>query len=255
MLSAIKALALPPLGLIVLGLVGLGLRRWHARLGTALIASALGLLYVCSTPFFAGSALGSLESAYVDPTLRSDAQAVVLLGGGTSGYAPEYGADTVNTLSLVRLRYAAVIQRKTGKPLLVSGGSVSGDTSAEAVQIAAILTDELGVPVRWMETSSRDTLTNALESWRILAPQGIKTIYLVTHAWHMPRARLAFEHAGFEVIAAPTGFARGKDEPPIALDFLPRAAALVNSYYFFHEVIGYLAYTAQIRLLQSGKRR
>ncbi len=247
-LSVVKALTLPPLSLFALGLTGLVLRRRHAWLGNFLAGVAFVLLYVVSTPLFSGWALGSLEPEYVDPTLRSDGQAIVLIAGGASGFAPEYGADTVSTLTLVRVRYAASIQRKTGKPLLVSGGSMSADTSAEADQMAPILTDEFRVPVRWKETSSRDTLANALESHRILAPQGIKTVYLVTHAWHMPRARLAFEHAGFDVIPAPTGFARGGEDAPTVLDFLPRASSLLNSYYFFHEVIGYMAYTLRIRL-------
>jgi len=248
LLSLLKALALPPLSLLGLGLIGLGLRRRYARLGTALAACSLVLLYVFSTPLFGSWALGLLEDAYVDPALRTDGQAVVLLAGGTAGYAPEYGTDTVTLLTLARVRYAAKLQRETGKPLLASGGSVTGQSTSEASQMATILTDEFKVSVHWKEERSRDTFGNAVESHRMLAPLGIKTIYLVTHAWHMPRARLAFEHAGFEVIPAPTGFARGDGDPPTALDFLPRASALLNSYYFFHEVVGYLAYQVRVRL-------
>jgi uncharacterized SAM-binding protein YcdF (DUF218 family) len=105
----------------------------------------------------------------------------------------------------------------------------------------------MGVPVRWTEEHSRNTFENALESRRILAPLGIKSIYLVTHAWHLPRARLAFEHAGFEVIPAATEF---NLLDPAALgvrDFVPHAGALVKSYYFFHEVLGYAAYSWRTR--------
>jgi uncharacterized SAM-binding protein YcdF (DUF218 family) len=63
----------------------------------------------------------------------------------------------------------------------------------------------------------------------------------------MPRARLAFEHAGFTVIPAPTGFSRGESFDLKVIDVLPRASALVNSYYFWHEVLGYLAY--RLRML------
>jgi len=248
LLSVFKALALPPLSLLLIAMVGLGLRRKRARLGTMLTAISLAGLYICSTPLFGGWSLGLLEDEYVDPKLRTDAQAIVVIGGGTVGFAPEYGADTLNHLSLIRVRYAARLQRATGKPLIVAGGSVSLDTTPEATQMAAMLTEELGVPVRWTESRSRDTFGNAVETGRILGPLGIKTVYLVTHAWHMPRARLAFEHAGFQVLPAPTGFARGSDDPPIVLDFLPRASALLNSYYFFHEVFGYLAYQLRVRL-------
>ncbi|MGH8664442.1 MAG: YdcF family protein, partial [Burkholderiales bacterium] len=112
----------------------------------------------------------------------------------------------------------------------------------------AVLVDEMNVPVRWTEERSVDTFTNAVESYRILAPLGITTVYLVTHAWHMPRARLAFAHAGFTVIPAPTAFSQTEPIDPSLLDFLPRASALMNSYYFWHEVLGYLAYSVRVRL-------
>jgi uncharacterized SAM-binding protein YcdF (DUF218 family) len=248
MLALLKTLILPPANLLLLGLAGLALRRRHPRWGYALVAGALGLLYVLSTPLFSSFCLSLLEEPYVDPLGRPEAQAIVALGGGTNGWAPEYGADVVNHLTMTRIRYAARLQRASGKPLLVSGGSVSGETLAEAQQMRAVLVDEWNVPVRWTEERSVDTLTNAVESYRILAPLGITTVFLVTHAWHIPRARLAFEHAGFTVIAAPTAFSQPEPFDPRLLDFLPRSKALLDSYYFWHEVLGYLAYGVRIRL-------
>lgn len=245
-MSALKALLLPPGILVVLGLVGLWLARRHRRLGERIVALALGALYVLSTPLFAGWALGLLCPPYTDPRSARGAQAIVVLGGGSYGYAPEYGADTVNRLTLMRVRYAARLHAITGKPILVSGASASGETTAEAVQMRAILADELNVPVRWVEDRSTDTLANAVESRRILAPLGIDTVYLVTHAWHVPRARLAFEHAGFAVLPAPTEFHRIADVG--VGDVLPRASALLNSYYFFHEVLGYAWYWLRTRI-------
>ena len=91
----------------------------------------------------------------------------------------------------------------------------------------------------------RGAYTNAVESANILKPAGIERVLLVTHAWHIPRARLAFEHAGLQVIPAPTGFVT--PDLPEPEDFLPRPSALLNSYYFFHEVIGYAAYVVRTR--------
>ena len=246
MLTLLKALVLPPGSLLLLGMAGLALRRRWPRLGFGLAAVALGLLDALSTPLVAGFCLSLLEAPYTDPLGRTDGDAIVAIGGGTVGWAPEFGTDVANPLTLVRLRYAARLQRASGKPLLLSGGSVRGDTVAEAQQMRAVL-DEMGVPARWTEERSVDTFTNAQESYRVLAPVGITTIYLVTHAWHMPRARLAFEHAGFTVIPAPTGFTSGKTIQVNADDFLPRASALLNSYYFWHEVLGYLAYRLRMR--------
>jgi uncharacterized SAM-binding protein YcdF (DUF218 family) len=247
MLALIKTLLLPPANLLLLGIAGALLRRRSARLAHGLMATSIALLYVISTPLFATWSLSLLEQPYADPLAQREAQAIVALGGGTLGLAPEYGAEVTNHLSMARLRYAALLQQRSGKPLLVSGGRTSGAHTSEAEQMRAVLAQELGVPVRWTEERSRDTYSNALESQRLLAPLGIKSIYLVTHAWHMPRARLAFEHAGFEVVPAPTEFNLPDRAELGLLDFLPRAAALVKSYYFFHEVLGYAAYSLRMR--------
>ena len=244
-MAVIKALLLPPGILLLLGCLGIWICRKRFRLGAMLVAAALGLWYVFSMPLFAGWALGLLCPAYVDPRTQPGAQAIVILGGGTYGFAPEYGTDMVSRLTLMRVRYGAKLYTLTARPILVSGGSVTRETTPEAVQMRALLIDEFKVPVRWMEDRSRDTFTNAIESRRLLEPLGIDTIYLVTHAWHVPRARLAFEHAGFVVLPAPTEFQRIDDFS--VLDFLPRASALLNSYYFFHELFGYGWYWLKIR--------
>lgn len=244
-MTLLKTLLIPPGGLLVAAVLALLLRRRVPRAASGVLAACVIGLYALSTPIVSTWALGSLQPAYVDPGTQQGAQAIVVLGGGTVGYAVEYGADSVNHLSLIRLRYGAKLQRMTGLPLLVSGGSVHGDTRAEAEQIRDVLTDEMGIPVQWAETTSVDTFTNAAESATILRQAGITRVFLVTHAWHIPRARLAFEHAGLAVIPAPTGFVR--PALPESGDFLPRASAFLNSYYFFHEVIGYAVYVLRAR--------
>ena len=246
MLTLVKALVLPPGSLLLLGIAGLALRRRFPRLGYGLATAALGLSYALCTPLVGDVSLSLLEPPYANPLDRPEGGAIVVLGGGTFGWAPEYSADVASPLTLVRLRYAAKLQRASGKPLLLSGGSVRGDTPPEALQMRAVL-NEMQVPVHWTEERSVDTFTNALESYRMLAPAGITTVYLVTHAWHMPRARLAFEHAGFTVIPAPTGFRGGELSGIGVHDLLPRASALLNSYYFCHEVLGYLVYRIRMR--------
>ena len=83
------------------------------------------------------------------------------------------------------------------------------------------------MPVRWVEAQSLSTYENAQLSTRMLQQAGIGKIYLVTHAWHMPRATSAFEAAGMQVVPAPTRFAT---TGPLEFgDFLPRAKALYYS--------------------------
>lgn len=102
------------------------------------------------------------------------------------------------------------------------------------------LQQDFHVPVRWTEDKSDNTFENARDSLLILGQAEIHKIYLVTHAWHMPRAAAAFRHAGFEVVEAPTAFTtRYRTD---LLTFLPRAEALDDSKIFIHEVIGLLWY-------------
>ena len=58
----------------------------------------------------------------VRPRSGAHAKAVVILGGGVRRNAPEYGGDTLATLTLERVRYGARVARLTGLPVLVSGG-------------------------------------------------------------------------------------------------------------------------------------
>ena len=99
-----------------------------------------------------------------------------------------------------------------------------------------VLQQDFRITVQWIEEGSRNTFENARLSAALLKPAGIQRIYLVTHAWHMRRARIAFEHAGFAVIPAPTEFATRFELTLI--DFLPDAGALRNSGVFFREGVG-----------------
>lgn len=239
--NLISAFLLPPFSLLLAALFGLLLIRSWPRLGRTLLIGSLALLWLCATPYFADSAMHLLEGPprAVD-TQAQPADAIVVLGGGTYFNAPEYGADTVSDFTLVRLRYAARLQRETGKPLLVTGGKPLGNDLSEARQMKAVLEQEFGVPVRWAEDASDNTLENARYSFRLLQKAGIRRIYLVTHAWHMPRSADAFRAAGFDVVPAPTAFTtRYRID---LLGFIPRAEALRDSKFFVHELIGLLWY-------------
>lgn len=246
--NALAALLLPPGSLILVMAGGLALRRTRPHLGTSLTAGGLAALYVLSMPLTAHFLLAGWEHQPPVVTATRGAAAIVVLGGSKSHDSPEYGGDTVSGATLVRLRYAAHLHRQTGLPILVSGGSPEGSAQSEAELMQRTLQNEFSVPVRWAEGESANTLENARLSYRMLAAENIRTIYLVTHAWHMPRARLVFEAAGFTVIPAATAYiARYR---LTILDFLPNATALRDSALFFHEIIGIVWY--RLRLILRG---
>jgi len=240
--NLISACLLPPLNLLLVALAGLFLGHSRPHLGRALLAGSFALLWLCSTPYVSHSALHLLEGPFkaVDPKTQP-ADAIVVLGGGTYFSAPEFGrADTVSAPSLVRLRYAAKLQRETGKPVLVTGGKPQGNDLSEAQQMKSILENEFNVPVQWAEEASDNTLEDARYTYKILQKTGIKRIYLVTHAWHMQRSSMAFQAAGFEVVPAPTAFTTYFKTD--LLSFIPNAESLNDSKIFMHEFIGLLWY-------------
>ena len=233
----ISAFLLPPLSILLLGLFGLLLYRRRPRRATWLISLSFGLLYIFSTPFFAERLLSLLERQ--TPLVKDEnAQAIVVLGAGIYIRAPEYGGGTVNGLALERLRYAAKLHRETALPILVTGGKTEG--TAESLLMKHTLEEDFRAPVKWTESASRNTRENAIFSSTILRQAGITSIYLVTHAWHMPRALAEFQHTGLHVIPAPTRFTT-RSRTTI-LDFLPDARALLKSYYATHEGLGWIWY-------------
>ncbi|MGE0557060.1 MAG: YdcF family protein [Burkholderiales bacterium] len=248
--NTLAAFLLPPGALILLIAGGYLLRRAHPHAARALLVGGLAGLYLVSMPLVAGFLLRNWETPPVKLILNAG-QAIVVLGGGKYPQAPEYAGDTVSGATLVRLRYAAHLHRTSGHPVLVSGGSPDGSTVNEAQTMKQTLEQEFAVPVRWAEGGSDNTLQNARLSYRMLRSEGIHTIFLVTHAWHMPRARLAFEQSGFRVIPAPT--AHTTSGPLSILDFIPDARALHASSLFCHEIIGMFWY--RLRLLFQAQAR
>jgi uncharacterized SAM-binding protein YcdF (DUF218 family) len=195
-------------------------RYW---LGTAMLAISTTLLVILSLPLTAHTLLASLESIAKPPVLVPQAekssqlvpqgaekdppQAIVVLGSGRYVDAPEFdNEDNVTPLGLERLRYAAMLQRKTGLPILVSGGSPEGETTPEAELMRKTLVEDFRANVKWLEKDSRNTLQNGHQSATILLENKIRHVYVVTQAWHMRRAMRAFETTGIRVTPAPVGF-------------------------------------------------
>ncbi|MEW6354211.1 MAG: YdcF family protein [Pseudomonadota bacterium] len=243
---SIETLLFPPGNVILLMVLGLVLLRRHRRTAVAaLLLAALGL-YASSIHVASKALLRALETY---PALQprdladSGAQAIVVLGSGRYPLAPEYGGDSLADWGLERVRYGAWLHRHTGLPLVVTGGDPLNEGSPEAAVMQKVLRDDYGIEDVWTEGASRTTGENALFTRELLARHGIKRVYLVTQAWHMPRAVRVFQRAGLEVIPAPTHFlsldSNARSGP---LDWLPDAGALANTNLVLHELAGSLWY-------------
>ncbi|MBT9522479.1 MAG: YdcF family protein [Dechloromonas sp.] len=235
----ISTLLLPPgNGLALLCVAGVFRRRRWA-FGLAVTATVLSIAQCL--PAVAGLLIASLEnqSAAIAPNApKPEAGAIVILGSGLATDATEYGGDTANDRTLIRTRYGATLARRYDLPVLVTGGKLVESDTAEAEIMTHILHEEFAVEARWQEAGSMDTAGNAALSAPILKAAGIQRIVLVTHAFHMPRAKLLFERAGLEVIPAPTAFFSHQSFDWLLSDFLPQAKSLHTSYYALHEWLG-----------------
>lgn len=248
LLNAIpRDLILPPTSLFLMIAVGLLLWRRWPRTGRIVAGTGLAALAFLSSGAGAQLFVRPLEgmTTALRAPERAGAQAIVVLAAGDLHRAPEYdGRSIPDYIALARLRYGAHLQRRTGLPLLVSGGNaVTGGNPAapnrlysKADGMAAALREDFGVPVKWVEARSYDTADNATFSAAMLRAAGIRRILLVTDAMHMPRAHDAFARAGLDVVDAPTMFFSRR---PLHLDaWIPDVEGMRLSWYAIYEWIG-----------------
>lgn len=241
----VSALILPPTSLILLAFIGQWLSRKHPKSGRTLAKLSLTILLILSLPVTGNALLQSLETLPpISEAQLKEAQAIVILGGGTNSQAPEFGdEDTVNRWTLQRLRYGAYLQQQTGRPILVTGGAPFGGRS-EADAMSETLQRDFHAKGIWTEDQSKDTAENAVYSAAILKRHNIERIAIISQAWHLPRAIKLFEQQGLLVFPAPTGYTNEDNEPIIR--WLPKASALDKSSIALKEYLG--------RIFSGGKK-
>lgn len=236
----LKALLLPPTGPLLTALVALLLAGRYPRTGRWVAVAGVTVVLLMSVPIVSTLLLLTLDRTQtIDLRKHYDAQAVVVLGGGVRRNASEFGGSTVSGLTLERVRYAARVARATGLPVLVSGGAQK-DMPAEAPLMRDALVKEYGVSVRWIESQSRNTHENAMNSSALLKASGINRVILIGHSFDFPRTRYEFESAGIAVIPAP--IASASWEPITIGDFVPGLGGLQRSYFATYELLANAVY-------------
>lgn len=158
---------------------------------------ALAVLLV-TTPTFAWLSKRWLDNlpieviqSEVNPALNSTSfpespTAIVVLGGGLT--ADEQGNIIPNAYTTARYQTALRLAHQTGLPLMISG--------VEAPYIKRQI-DTSGVKLLPFEGRSMNTCENARFTALLLQQNGsTPSVYLVTDAWHMARARRLFGQNG-----------------------------------------------------------
>lgn len=242
--ALVKALLLPPASLLLLYAAGALAARRRPRLGRRLCHGAVALLYLLSTgagAWLLGHPLEVLEPALAGPAPQ--AQAIVVLSAGRIRHSPEFGNRPVpDFVAHERMAYAATLARRTGLPVLMTGGLLTDHPDEEplALGMQRVFQDAYRLPVRWTENASTNTAENASLSAAILKRDGVLRMILVTDAMHMRRARRAFEREGMTVTPAPTFYLASRQFDPF--DLLPTAEHLRRSCYALYEWLGLLRY-------------
>lgn len=237
----------------------------------SLITGVTLLLYIASVGIVTDRALGALEHA-VPPApaeVLLQAEAVVVLGGGVVYESPaermlreldrnaisgsggdaeeeETGRDdsvvdpgvaALSPEAESRLLHGVRLARRLEVPLVVSGGRVlSADVVPSEAEVAAALALELGIPPGMLrvEPDSRTTAENA----RFTAERfEFHRVAVVTSAYHMRRALLAFDREGLSPIPAPAAYRR--DQRPLRpVMFMPSATNLRDTATVLREQVG-----------------
>jgi uncharacterized SAM-binding protein YcdF (DUF218 family) len=231
------------LGIAVLALSFVGFKR----LRFCLLAVALALLWISSTPVFANWLIGELESEYPPIPVEDapEADAIIVLGGIVRQPRPPRVAPDLSD-SADRIVEALRLYRAGKAPVIViSAGNLPWRAAAAPeAELIAMLLVEFGAPrsALVLDSGSRNTRENALNTAALFRSRGWRTGLLVTSAAHMPRALAVFRKVGLEVVPIATDIRAPYATRAGFLGFLPNADALAKTTFGLKELIGLSVY-------------
>ena len=240
------------MAMVLFALAGLCIAWRRMAWGLGLGSVAFVGLWLASTPWAATKLTESLESRYPAMTVQATpaADAIVLLGGALAGARPPRRPTFNLGPAAGRVWHAAALFR-AGKArwIIVAGGNQPGfeDEQVEANAIAEML-QALAVPrsAILLETGSRTTWENAVQTRSILDQLRVHRVLLVTSGTHMPRAIQTFTKAwaknNVALIPAPTDIGVAGTRSLSVEDWFPNAGALLNVTRGLKELAGSLAY-------------
>ena len=242
LLKNLMLLCLPP-SIFIIILLALSLYlyyKYYKKIALLLLILSLGL-YCSANGYLAEKLIYSLEYRYPNE-LAQDADVIVLLGGGATANTPNLdGQGHLSSAAANRLLTALQLHKKTGLPIIVTGGKVFADTGCEA-EIAKRMLLQLSVTNDkiFQDTKSLNTRENAEQTKKILQEQGFTKPILVTSAYHMPRAVANFNNRGLQVYP----FAGDYHSNQTSIDefkldkFIPTASAMQDIVISIWEYIG-----------------
>jgi Uncharacterized conserved protein, COG1434 len=223
---------LPP-GLLVIAFAVLGILT-KRKLAKFIAFSFALFVYLLSIEPIKDVLYKPLEEAYPVPS-KPEGDARVILGGGS------YSTGILKEDSTKRLLMGFVLHKQTNLPIILSGGASIGALPEAEVMKGLLLTLGVDKGKIYTDVNSKDTEENAQEVKKLCERLGCKKIILVTSAYHMRRAVLSFQRAGFEVVPYPTDFKR--DMRYNLYSLLPKMGVFADSYKALREYLGLVWYS------------
>ncbi len=216
-------------------------RPWLARLLALLALVALGGL---GTGAVAQRLIAPLERPFTPPPASVRADAAVVLAGSVD--LAQSTPDRVEFYDRPERIIEGVRLVKEGRVrwLVLAGGS--GDPlrpEAVEAELLATFARQMGVDpaVIVVQGRSRTTHEDAERTAELLRSRGIGRFFLVTSAFHLPRALGCFRQQGLDPIPYPVDY-RARPAAAGLGSYLPGAGGLALSSLAVHEYLGYVVY-------------
>ncbi len=230
--------------LLLLAGAALSWTRWR-RAGRLVVTFAAAFGLFVAVAHVGKHMIIALEDRFPivkEPPERVDG--IIALGGVVNQAVTAARGQLSLSGSAERLTEMAVLAKRFPDAKLVfTGGSgkLLGEKLSEAKVIAPLL-GVLGIDGdrMIMETTSRNTWENAVNTMELIQPKDGETWLLLTSAFHMPRSVGCFRKAGWRVIPYPVDYHyRGDEEFALTFNFGPGLGSLNGG---LHEWIGLAAY-------------
>ncbi|TGD80665.1 YdcF family protein [Hymenobacter wooponensis] len=229
-------------GLLLLALV---LRRTKWCLRLLALTTVLALIFTNSA--LVNEALLAWEVPPKPLSELGHRDAGVLLTGITSVTKSPHDRVYVNQGADRLLHTLWLYRAKRIRKIIISGGSGAINTKvarSEAEELR-ILLRLAGVPAQdiLLETKSRNTHENALNTKSLLAQHPeIKSLVLITSAFHERRAMGCFRQVGLEPVVFPASYYSTDRRPTLTYWLIPNDDAPRLWSILVHEMVGYGVY-------------
>ena len=228
---------------VVLVLVIVGSLLKNRLRGKLLVAFGCLIIVTLGCPPVADRLIDSLQNYYptVSVAASPNADAVVLLGGVVGD--PRKGLSMEWNEAADRFEQSVnLMKANKAKRLILTSGPDDEEGDGRYLYPAA---QEHGIPKDSILFTSRsyNTAAEASNIKELAQKQGIRSILLVTSAFHMRRSMILFQRTGLTVYAFPVDYVCCNNSKPYKVhEYFPSSGALSRSETTIREYCGLLFY-------------